>query len=162
VLGGRLPTLADVPRLVYTRAVFDEAIRLYPPVPVLGRQAMHGETIRDRAIPEGSLLLVVPWLLHRHRLLWQRPDHFVPDRFLPENAGARERYSYVPFSVGPRVCAGQAFGQAEAILCIATLAQSVRLQLAAGAVVEPVCRLTLRPGDALPMTVHRRDRSAVP
>jgi cytochrome P450 len=118
---------------------------------------MHGETIRERPIPVGSLLLVVPWLLHRHRLLWERPDHFVPDRFLPENAGARERYSYVPFSVGPRVCAGQAFGQAEAILCIATLAQSARLQLAAGAVVEPVCRLTLRPGDALPMTVHRRD-----
>jgi len=157
VLGARLPTLADVPQLVYTRAVFDEAIRLYPPVPVLGRQAMHGETIRERPIPVGSLLLVVPWLLHRHRLLWERPDHFVPDRFLPENAGARERYSYVPFSVGPRVCAGQAFGQAEAILCIATLAQSARLQLAAGAVVEPVCRLTLRPGDALPMTVHRRD-----
>jgi cytochrome P450 len=154
VLGGRLPTLIDVPRLIYTRAIFDEAIRLYPPVPVLGRQAMHGETIRGRPIPVGSLLLVVPWLLHRHRRLWERPDHFVPDRFLPENASARERYSYIPFSVGPRVCAGQAFGQAEAILCIATLAQRVRLQLSAGAVVEPVCRLTLRPGDALPMTVH--------
>jgi cytochrome P450 len=146
VLGGRLPTLADVPQLVYTRAVFDEAIRLYPPAPVLGRQAMHGETIRDQPIPVGSLLLVVPWLLHRHRSLCARPDHFVPDRFLPENAGARERYSYIPFSVGPRVCAGQAFGQTEAILCVATLAQRVRMQLAAGAVVEPVCRLTLRPG----------------
>jgi cytochrome P450 len=157
VLGARLPTLADVPQLVYTRAVFDETIRLYPPVPVLGRQAMRGETIRDWPIPVGSLLLVVPWLLHRHRGLWERPDHFVPDRFLPENAGARARYSYIPFSVGPRVCAGQAFGQTEAILCVATLAQRVRLRLKAGAVVEPVCRLTLRPGDALPMTVHRRE-----
>ena len=105
----------------------------------------------------GSLVLVVPWLLHRHRHLWERPDHFVPERFLPENAGARERYSYIPFSVGPRVCAGQAFGQTEALLCLATLAQRVRLRLMAGAVVEPVSRLTLRPGDALPMTVHRRD-----
>src|SRR5258708_36034228 len=94
---------------------------------------MHGETIRERRIPVGSLLLVVPWLLHRHRRLWDRPDHFVPDRFLPENAGARERHSYIPFSVGPRVCAVQAFGQTEALLCVATLAQRVRLRLAAGA-----------------------------
>jgi cytochrome P450 len=88
--------------------------------------------------------------------LWDRPDHFIPERFLPENTGARERYSYVPFSVGPRVCAGQAFGLTEAILCLATLAQHAKLRLASEAVVEPVCRLTLRPGDALPMTVLAR------
>jgi len=157
VLGGRLPALDDVPRLIYTRAVFEEAIRLYPPVPLLGRQAVHEEKIRNRAIPVGSLLIVIPWLLHRHRRLWQQPDHFVPERFLPENAAARERYSYIPFSLGPRVCAGQAFGLTEAILCLATLAQRARLRLAPGAVVEPVCRLTLRPGDALPMLVEPRN-----
>ncbi len=156
VLGGRLPALDDVPRLVYTRAVFEEAIRLYPPVPLLGRQAVHEETIRNRTIPAGSLLIVIPWLLHRHRRLWEQPDHFVPERFLPENAASRERYSYIPFSVGPRVCAGQAFGLTEAILCLATLAQRARLRLAPGAVVEPVCRLTLRPGDTLPMLVEPR------
>ena len=156
VLGGRLPSLDDVPRLVYTRAVFEEAIRLYPPVPLLGRQASRPETIRERPIPAGSLVIVVPWLLHRHKLLWDRPDHFMPERFLPENAAKRERYSYVPFSVGPRVCAGQAFGQTEAILCLAALAQRVRLRLAPGAVVEPVCRLTLRPGDSLPMLIEHR------
>lgn len=156
VLGGRAPSLEDVPQLVFTRAVFDEAIRLYPPVPVLGRQAMRNETIRNHAIPAGSLVTVVPWLLHRHRALWDRPDHFIPERFLPENAGTRQRYSYVPFSVGPRVCAGQAFGATEAVLCLATLAQRTRLRLAPGAVVEPVCRLTLRPGDRLPMLVERR------
>ncbi len=156
VLGGRLPGLDDVPRLVYTRAVFEEAIRLYPPVPLLGRQALRPETIRNRTIPAGALLIVVPWLLHRHRRLWDEPDHFTPERFLPENAAARERYSYIPFSVGPRVCAGQAFGLTEAILCLATLAQRATLRLVPGSVVEPVCRLTLRPGDALPMTVERR------
>ena len=98
----------------------------------------------------------MPWLLHRHKRLWDQPDHFIPERFLPEHAAKRERYSYVPFSVGPRVCAGQAFGQTEAILCLATLAQRVRLRLAPGAVVEPVCRLTLRPGDGLPMLVQHR------
>jgi len=156
VLGGRMPSLDDVPRLTYTRAVFEEAIRLYPPVPLLGRQAARGEAIRERAIPAGSLVIVIPWLLHRHRKLWDRPDHFLPERFLPENAGSRERYSYVPFSLGPRVCAGQAFGLTEAILCLATLAQRVKLRLAPGAVVEPVCRLTLRPGDGLPMLVQQR------
>lgn len=157
VLGGRLPSLDDVPQLVYTRAVFEEAIRLYPPVPLLGRQATQEETIREQTVPEGSLLIVIPWLLHRHRRLWKNPDHFMPDRFLPENAAARQRYSYIPFSVGPRVCAGQAFGLTEAILCLATLAQRVKLRLSPDAVVAPVCRLTLRPGDRLPMLVEHRD-----
>ncbi len=156
VLGGRLPTLDDVPRLVYTRAVFEEAIRLYPPVPLLGRQATQPEKIRNRTIPVGSLVIVIPWLLHRHRRLWDQPDNFTPERFLPENAGARERYSYVPFSVGPRVCAGQAFGLTEAILCLATLAQRAKLRLAPEAEVAPVCRLTLRPGETLPMFVEGR------
>jgi cytochrome P450 len=156
VLGDRLPSLDDVPRLLYTRAVFEEAIRLYPPVPLLGRQALREERIRNRTIPAGSLLVVIPWLLHRHRRLWREPDRFLPERFLPENAAGRERYSYIPFSVGPRVCAGQAFGLTEAILCLATLAQRARLRLAPGAAVAPVCRLTLRPGDSLPMLVEAR------
>ena len=156
VLGGRTPTLDDVPHLVFTRAVFEEAIRLYPPVPLLGRQALRAEVIRNRRIPAGSLVTVIPWLLHRHTQLWDQPDHFIPERFLPENAGARQRYSYIPFSVGPRVCAGQAFGLTEAILCLATLAQRARLRLVPGTVVEPVCRLTLRPGDTLPMLVEPR------
>lgn len=162
VLGGRLPTLEDLPRLVYTRAVYEETLRLYPPIPLLGRQAVRNESIRNRAIPAGSLVVVAPWLLHRHRLLWDQPDAFVPDRFLPENAASRERYSYIPFSIGPRVCAGAAFGFTEAILCIATLAQRSRLRLAAGAVVEPVCRLTLRPSDdSLPMLLaHRAPQAA--
>ncbi len=156
VLRGRLPTLADLPGLVYTRAVIEETLRLYPPVPLLSRQAMHEEVIRNRPIPSGSLVIVIPWLLHRHRQLWDNPDHFMPERFLPENAAARQRYSYVPFSLGPRICAGMAFGLTEAILCLATLAQRVRLRLAPEASVMPVCRLTLRPGDSLPMRIEPR------
>ncbi|MFZ3237278.1 MAG: cytochrome P450 [Stellaceae bacterium] len=154
VLRGRLPGLEDIPKLVYTRAVFEEAIRLYPPVPVLARQALRTETIGNRPIPAGSLVLVAPWLLHRHRKYWEQPDHFTPERFLPENAGRLVRHAYVPFSTGPRICAGAAFGLAEAILCIATLAQRTRLRLAPDAVVEPVCRLTLRPGNDLPMLIE--------
>ncbi|HUA54740.1 MAG TPA: cytochrome P450 [Candidatus Sulfotelmatobacter sp.] len=154
VLGGRLPTLDDVPRLVYTRAVFEETLRLYPPVPILSRQALSDEVIRGRKIKAGSLLLVVPWLLHRHKRIWDKPDHFMPERFLPGNAAARPKGAYVPFSTGPRICAGAAFGLTEAVLCLATLAQRFRLRLQPGAAVQPVCRLTLRPGKRLPMTVH--------
>jgi cytochrome P450 len=158
VLGGRLPTLDDVPKLAYTRAVFEEAIRLYPPVPLLARQAMRDEAIRGRPVPAGSLVIVVPWLLHRHRKFWGMPDHYIPERFLPENAELRVRHAYIPFSVGPRICAGAAFGLTEAVLCIATLAQRARFRLAPDAVVTPVCRLTLRPGDDLRMFVESRDQ----
>jgi cytochrome P450 len=154
VLGDRLPTLDDLPKLIFTRAVFEETLRLYPPVPLLARQALREETIRGRRVPAGSLLIVVPWLLHRHRKFWGQPDHFIPERFLPENAQYRVRHAYLPFSVGPRICAGAAFGLTEAVLCLATLAQRVRLHLMPGTVVAPVCRLTLRPGDDLRMTVE--------
>jgi cytochrome P450 len=156
VLGDRPPSLADVPSLVYTRAVLDEALRLYPPVPILPREAIQEEEFQGMRIPKGSLLFVVPWLLHRHRKLWELPDHFVPDRFLPENAGRISKFAYVPFSIGPRICAGATFGLTEAILCLATLAQKFKLRLQPGHVVKPVCRLTLRPDGGLPMTLHLR------
>jgi cytochrome P450 len=157
VLAGRLPTLDDVPKLPFTRAVFEETVRLYPPVPLLARQALRNETIHGRAVPAGSLVMVVPWLLHRHRKFWGKPDHYIPERFLPENAQYRVRHAYLPFSVGPRICAGAAFGLTEAILCIATLGQRLRLRLAPDAVVAPVCRLTLRPGEELWMFVECRN-----
>jgi cytochrome P450 len=156
VLADRPPSLDDVPKLVYTRAVFEETVRLYPPVPLLARQALRDETIRGRPVPAGSLVMVVPWLLHRHRKFWGKPDHYIPERFLPEYSQFRVRHAYLPFSVGPRICAGAAFGLAEAILCIATLAQRVRLRLAPDAIVAPVCRLTLRPGDDLRMFIEGR------
>jgi cytochrome P450 len=162
VLAGRPATLADVRGLVYTRAVLDEALRLYPPVPILPREAIQDEEFQGIPIPKGSLVFVVPWLLHRHRKLWELPDHFIPERFLPENAEKISKFSYVPFSIGPRICAGASFGLTEAILCLATLAQKFQLRLAPGHVVKPVCRLTLRPEGGLPMTVHARAPERTP
>ena len=156
VLGERLPTLADVPRLVYTRAIIEETLRLYPPVPLLAREAAREDMIRGRRVKAGALVIVVPWLLHRHRLYWRNPDHFMPERFLPGSPDAPVKYTYVPFSIGPRTCAGLSFGLTEAIVCLATLARLVTLRLAPGAVVRPVCHLTLRPGDHLPMVVSAR------
>jgi cytochrome P450 len=98
---------------------------------------------------------VVPWLLHRHRKLWKKPDHFLPKRFLPGNPPP-SKFAYIPFSIGPRICTGMAFGTIEAILCLATIAQTFSLRLKDGYEVKPVARLTLRPEGGLPMTLHRR------
>ncbi len=156
VLGGKPPTYEDFGRLTYTRAVYEEALRLYPPVPVLSREAVRDSRLRSKTVKAGSLVLAVPWLLHRHRKLWDRPDHFIPERFLPENAEARPKYVYIPFSIGPRICAGAAFALTEAVLCLATLAQRFTLRLDRPGPVMPVCRLSLRPEGGLPMTVARR------
>ncbi|MGD9920531.1 MAG: cytochrome P450 [Pseudorhodoplanes sp.] len=155
VLAGRLPAFEDAPKLVYTRAVIDETLRLYPPLPFLSREAVREETFRDRTIPKGSLIFVVPWLLHRQPKFWDRPDHFVPDRFMP-GSPPPSKFAYIPFSIGPRICSGMAFGTIEAILCIATIAQKIRLTLRPGYEVRPVARLTLRPDGGIPMTVHPR------
>lgn len=160
VLGDRVPTLADVPKLVYTRAIFEETMRLYPPVPILTREALMDETFNGEKIPKGSVIIVSPWLLHRHKKLWHKPDHFIPERFMPGGDGPVSKFAYIPFSIGPRICAGMAFGLTEAILCIATLAQQFKLRLKQGHRVEIECHLTLRPGENLPMSLHRRNRSA--
>ena len=107
-------------------------------------------------IPAGSLIFVVPWLLHRHKKLWDKPDQFIPERFLPENSGSISKFAYIPFSIGPRICAGMSFGVTEAILCLATLAQKFTLRLKPGTVVHPVARLTLRPEGGMPMTIATR------
>jgi cytochrome P450 len=158
VLGDRPPWLADVPKLPYTRAIIEETLRLYPPIPILAREAICDEAIAGQRVPKGSIVVVSPWLLHRSRKLWEKPDHFMPERFLDRGGPALDKWIYVPFSIGPRTCAGMAFGLTEAILCVATLAQRFRLQLAAGHRMQPICRGSLRPGDGLPMTLHRRRR----
>ncbi|WP_218054362.1 cytochrome P450 [Phenylobacterium immobile] len=156
-LAGRPPTLDDVARLPFVQAVIEEVLRLYPPVPHLSREAIVDEEFNGKAIPRDSTMLVVPWLLHRHEELWPQPNEFDPERFMPGGVGPVSKYAYVPFSAGPRVCPGQAFGLTEAILCVAVIAQRFELRLEAGHVVEPVCHMTLRPGERLPMTLHPRD-----
>lgn len=155
VLNGRLPAYEDYAALTYTRAVFEETMRLYPPVPILSREAKAADVIRKRDIPAGSLMLVVPWLLHRHRDYWDKPDHFIPERFLDVN-NRPDKFLYLPFSVGPRVCIGKMFGLVEAVLVMATLAQRFRLILPQGTEVTHECRLTLRPRGGLYMKLERR------
>jgi len=156
VLAGRTPTFQDVANLPYTKAVVEETLRLYPPVPILAREAMADTTIGGKHFAKGSLIMVVPWLLHRNPKLWGRPDVFDPQRFLNPKARKPNKYGYVPFSIGPRICAGLQFGMTEAILSLAILAQNFDLTLKEGTDVQPVARLTLRPGDNLPMILHPR------
>ncbi|WP_298219768.1 cytochrome P450 [Halothiobacillus sp.] len=153
VLGDRPPSFEDVQHLHYTRAILEETLRLYPPVPVLSRQARTVDEIRGKEVPADSIILVIPWLLHRHRLYWEKPNHFIPERFMPGQPRP-DKFVYIPFSVGPRVCLGLRFGLTEGILCLATLAQRFRATLAPGHQVEIECRLTLRPQDGLPMQLE--------
>lgn len=158
VLGGRLPTIADVPKLIYTRAVIEETLRLYPPIPILSRQSIKEEQVGDFLVPKGALVLVVPWLLHRNTLFWENPDHFIPERFLPDKSPP-DSYLYIPFSVGPRVCAGMTFGLTEAILCLATLSQTMQFRLAPDTNIQAVSHLSLRPDNGhgqLPMLMQKR------
>jgi len=156
VLGGRTPEFADVEKLKYTRAILDETMRLYPPVPILSRQALKEDEIRGKKIPAGSLVLIVPWIIQRHQKFWKNPDHFIPERFMP-GAEKPQKFTYLPFSAGPRVCIGKSFGITESVLAIALIAQRFRLTLPANADVKHECRLTLRPKGKLPMTLKLRD-----
>lgn len=143
-------------RLVYTRAVIEEALRLYPPAPYMSRAAIDDDRIGDLLIPAGSMVAIAPYVLHRHRTLWDRPDAFCPERFLPEERGRIDRYAYLPFGAGPRVCIGASFSLQEATIVLASIVHAVRLDLVPGHEVMPLHRITLRPQGGLPMRLTHR------
>jgi cytochrome P450 len=156
VCGDRAPTLADLSQLRWCRAVIQETLRLYPPVPLLPRQAREADRIGHIDVEKSALVMIAPWLLHRSPDLWDKPNHFLPERFL---SGARiDPFAYIPFAVGPRICPGMNFGLDEATLCLAILAQRFEVLPREGYKVEPVCRLTLRPKGGLPARVVARSR----
>jgi cytochrome P450 len=156
VLGGRVPTFEDLTRLRYTRMVLEEAMRLYPPAHTISRQALEEDEVEGYRVPKGSMVFIVPWLIHRHRLLWERPEVFDPLRFAPEKVAARPRFAYLPFGGGPRICIGAGFAMSEALIILAMLGQRYRLRLVEGFPVEPVGLITLRPRHGLQMTIERR------
>jgi cytochrome P450 len=145
-----------LPRLVFTRAVIEEALRLYPPVPYMSRAALAQDRIGNLKIPKGSIVTIAPYVLHRHRRLWDEPDAFLPERFLPERREAIDRFAYLPFGAGPRVCIGAAFALQEAVVVLASVVKAARFELAEGHEVMPVHRVTLRPSGGLPMRLSLR------
>ncbi|CCE05946.1 Cytochrome P450 [Bradyrhizobium sp. STM 3843] len=145
-----------VERLVVTRAVVEEALRLYPPIAALSRSAERPDEIGSFAIRPRALIVVSPYVLHRHRTLWDRPDEFDPTRFMPEARARIARYAYLPFGAGPRTCIGASFALQEATLVLAMLIRHFDLTLAPGAKVWPQQKITLRPVNGLPMLITPR------
>ena len=139
------------------RAVFEEALRLYPPAAMLARQAIADDELAGVHIPAGAVITVSPYVLHRRRGLWDHPDAFDPSRFLGERRDRVDRFAYIPFGAGPRVCIGMAFAMQEGIILLAHLLRAFRFDLVGGHVVMPLQRVTLRPRGGMKMHVKRRD-----
>jgi len=136
-------------RLKFTRAVIDETVRLYPPAFLIARAATAPDMVAGRKVKKGDLILIAPWLLHRHEKLWREPNVFVPGRFLPPNPPP-DRFAYLPFGVGPRICIGSHFALVEATLALAKLIGAFHIELHDTGPVMPIGVVTTQP-DRSPM-----------
>jgi unspecific monooxygenase len=144
VKGAPLNGAADVEGLKFTRAVIDETLRLYPPAFLVARAAAGPDTIEGHAVKKNDVVLIAPWLLHRHEKLWRDPNAFIPERFLPP-APPPARFAYLPFGAGPRICIGAHFALVEATLALAKLAAAFRIELIDKAPVIPHGVVTTQP-----------------
>lgn len=150
---GRLIGFDDYPALTYTRAVIDETLRLYPPAWLITRSALAADVLDDVHVPAGALIIISPWLVHRHPQLWDHPDDFHPDRFLD----GVERFAHIPFGAGPRLCIGRDFSYVESVVMVAELARNFEVRLPLGEVLpsgDPL--VTIRPRGGMPVIVRRR------
>lgn len=143
-------------QLPFTRDVFRETLRLYPPVAFVPRDATEQETMRNKTILPGSILFVSPWLMHRHTEHWNDPDVFDPDRFSRADTKASEQKAYLPFSKGPRVCLGASFALQEAVMVLTTIMRDWTVSPVDGHIPKPVARLTLRSENGIRLIITRR------
>lgn len=139
-----------------TRAAFEEALRLYPPAPSINREPIETDRYRDLVLPRGAQVLVMPWTVHRHRKNWVDPDAFLPERFHPGNRERIDRFQYLPFGAGPRVCIGASFAMQEAVIALAVLLGRYRFDTIETTKPWPVQKLTTQPQGGLPMSVAKR------
>ncbi len=149
-------------RFVETLAVIEEAMRLYPPIAAISRVALGPDDLGSERVKRGSLVVIAPYVLHRHRLLWERPDTFDPSRFLGAARTRIDRFAYLPFGAGPRTCIGSAFALQEATVVLAKIARHFTYQMKQGHAVWPLLRVTLRPATGLPTVIRRRVPKAAP
>jgi len=154
------PSFANLSKLSYTRNVFRETLRLYPPVPMLVRETTRAEVFRKRPIAPGSQIVISPWHLHRHDRLWDRPDEFDPDRFTTENGRACLRDAYLPFSAGPRVCTGAGFAMLEGPVLLAMLIGAFKVIADPADTPVPVANLTVRASRGIRLSLTKRPQSA--
>jgi cytochrome P450 len=139
----------------FTRAVIDESMRLYPPVPTIARAALADDTLAGRAVRAGTTIIIAPWLIHRHRTLWREPERFDPARFLP-GAPDRPRFAFLPFGGGAHVCLGASLALLELGAAVTAIARRYVLRPASPEPVEPVGLITLWPRGGLAMRLTRR------
>jgi cytochrome P450 len=156
VLDGRVPTLADLPKLPYTEMVVRESIRVYPPAPLFGREPIEDVTIGGYDVPRGSLIIVNTYALQRDERFFPDPERYDPDRFTPGWEERIPRYAYLPFGGGPRICIGNAFAMMEMRLILATVAQRYRLSLEPNEEIRPVQLVALKPSAPVRMRLAAR------
>lgn len=160
VTGGGELTFDNVKKLIFTRSVFKETLRLYPPITFMPRVAMRAGQVGPYKIRKGALLMIAPWTMHRHVKYWDRPDTFDPDRFMPGQAGETTPGSYIPFGSGPHTCVGAGFAAVEAALILASLTRSFRFHIEDAERIRPAARLTTRPAEQIMMRVSRHEARA--
>jgi cytochrome P450 len=156
VLGGRRPSVADLPRLKYGEMVMMESMRLYPPAYGLGRQAVRASEVAGHAVARNDIFIAPTWVVHRDARWFEEPAAFRPDRWAKDLAQRLPRFAYFPFGGGPRQCIGNGFALMEAILILATIAQRFRLSLVPGQRITPTPYVTLRPEPGIRVQLARR------
>jgi cytochrome P450 len=159
VLGARLPAIDDLFALNYTRQVVDETLRLYPPTALLARQNSEADTIGGYTIPAGSLIILVPYFVHRHPSVWEDAERFDPDRFAAGANEARARSAYIPFAAGPRVCLGNNFALLEMVYAMAMTAQRYTITAATGEEIAHEFAGTIRPVKPLIVKIENRRKA---
>ncbi|APO49133.1 cytochrome P450 [Bradyrhizobium diazoefficiens] len=152
--GEHLDSMADIDRQKFTRAVIEETMRLYPPAFLIARAAREKDNAAGIEIGRGDIIMIAPWLLHRHEKLWDQPNAFVPKRFM--STEAPDRFAYLPFGAGPRVCVGAPFAQAESVLALARLIGAFRVELVDTVPVIPHGVVTTQPDRSPMFRITRR------
>ena len=153
-VGSRNITVDDIDRLVFTRQVLQESMRLFPPAVGVGREPIDDIEIGPHRIRAGDLVIIPSWCVHRHEKLWNDPNGFDPDRFMPERAKDRHRCAYLPFGAGPRICIGMNFGMLEMVVILATLARDFRFSILPSQHLQLVTNLSLRAKNGLLLKIN--------
>jgi cytochrome P450 len=162
VIGDARPAFAHVDRLSCTRRAIEESLRLYPPAWGFSRKAMADDEIGGYRIPRGSLVFLIPFVVHRRPKLWPDPERFDPGRFAQEHESARPRFAYFPFGGGPRGCVGNQFAMVEALLIVAAIAQRYRIELVPDQDIRPEPLITLRPVPGIRAVIKKRPPREAP
>jgi cytochrome P450 len=151
-LAGDIETAAE--RMPLLRQILDETMRLYPPAIFVTREAMADDMLGALQIKKGDLLVIYPWIIHRHRALWDQPDSFIPERFAPGNKARQHRFQYLPFGAGPRICVGARFAVTEALIVLAHWLTARRFSVPAGFTPLAAGSITLRTKNGMALKIE--------